>query len=43
MLGISEEEFLRMQREMYFDKKFMANLEAAAAAVHLLVEMLVVD
>ncbi len=31
MLGISEDEFLRMQREMYFDKKFMASLEAAAA------------
>ena len=31
MLGISEDEFLRNQREMYFDKKFMANLEAAGA------------
>ena len=30
MLGISEDEFLRNQREMYFDKKFMASLEAAA-------------
>ena len=29
MFGISEEEFLRMQREMYYDKKFMASLEAA--------------
>ena len=29
MLGISEEEFLRMQREMMFDRKFMADLEAA--------------
>jgi len=30
MLGISEEEFVRMQREMFYDKKFMAALEAAA-------------
>ena len=29
MLGISEEEFLRMQREMMFDRKFAAALEAA--------------
>ena len=32
MLGISEEEFVRMQREMMFDRKFMANLEAAGQA-----------
>ena len=31
MLGISEDEFLRNQREMFFDKKFMASLEAAGA------------
>ena len=31
MLGLSEEEFLRMQREMHYDKKFMASLEAIAA------------
>jgi len=30
MLGISEDEFLRNQREMFFDKKFMASLEASA-------------
>jgi hypothetical protein len=30
MLGISEDEFLRNQREMFFDKKFAASLEAAA-------------
>jgi len=29
MFGLSEEEFLRMQREMYYDRKFMASLEAA--------------
>jgi len=29
MFGISEEEFLRMQREMYYDRKFMGSLEAA--------------
>ncbi len=29
MLGISEDEFLRNQREMFFDKKFAASLEAA--------------
>jgi hypothetical protein len=27
MLGISEDEFLRMQREMYFDRQFAAELE----------------
>jgi len=31
LLGLSEEEFLRNQREMFFDKKFAAKLEAAAA------------
>ena len=31
MLGISEEEFLRNQREMFFDKKFAAALEATTA------------
>jgi len=31
MLGISEEEYLRNQREMFFDKKFMAALEATSA------------
>ena len=31
MFDISEDEFIRMQREMYFDKKFSAKLEAAAA------------
>ena len=30
MLGLSEGEFIRMQREMFFDKKFAASLEAAA-------------
>ena len=30
LLGLSEDEFIRMQREMYSDKKFIANLEAAA-------------
>ena len=29
LLGLSEDEFIRMQREMYSDKKFMASLEAA--------------
>jgi hypothetical protein len=29
LLGLSEDEFIRMQREMYADKKFMATLEAA--------------
>tara|TARA_R110000824_G_C15227726_1_gene678154 strand:+ start:1394 stop:3286 length:1893 start_codon:yes stop_codon:yes gene_type:complete len=28
MLGMSEEDFLRNQREMFFDKKFLASLEA---------------
>ena len=32
MLGMSEEEFIRMQREMFFDKKFAASLEAAGQA-----------
>ena len=32
MLGISEDEFIRMQREMFFDKKFAASLEAAGGA-----------
>ncbi len=31
MLGISEDEFVRNQREMFFDKKFAATLEAAAS------------
>jgi hypothetical protein len=30
LLGMSEEEFLRNQREMFFDKKFTAALEASA-------------
>jgi hypothetical protein len=30
MLGLSEEEFSRMQREMFYDKKFDAKLEAVA-------------
>jgi len=30
MFGLSEEEFLRMQREMFYDKKFMNSLEAVA-------------
>jgi hypothetical protein len=29
LLGLSQDEYLRMQREMYTDKKFMAALEAA--------------
>ena len=29
MFGIAEEEFIRMQREMYHDRKFAASLEAA--------------
>ncbi len=29
MFGISEDEFIRMQREMFFDKKFSSQLEAA--------------
>ena len=32
LLGISDEEYLRMQREMFFDRKFSASLEAAAQA-----------
>ena len=32
MLGLSEEEFIRMQREMFFDNKFTASLEAAGQA-----------
>jgi hypothetical protein len=31
LLGLSQDEYLRMQREMYTDKKFMAGLEAAAS------------
>jgi hypothetical protein len=31
LLGLSQEEYLRMQREMFTDKKFMAALEAAAS------------
>ena len=31
LLGMSEDEFLRNQREMFFDKKFSAKLEAATA------------
>jgi hypothetical protein len=30
LFGLSEEEFIRMQREMFYDKKFSASLEAAA-------------
>ena len=29
LFGLSEEEFIRMQREMFYDKKFAAGLEAA--------------
>lgn len=32
LFGLSEEEFLRMQREMYHDRKFAASLEAAGQA-----------
>ena len=32
LFGLSDEEFVRMQREMFFDKKFAASLEAAAQA-----------
>lgn len=32
LFGLSEEEFLRMQREMYYDRKFSASLEAAGQA-----------
>ena len=31
LLGMSEDEFLRNQREMFFDKKYSAKLEAATA------------
>ena len=31
MFGMSEDEFLRNQREMFFDKKYGAKLEAATA------------
>ncbi len=31
LLGMSEDEFLRNQREMFFDKKYTAKLEAATA------------
>ena len=31
LLGLSEDEYIRMQREMFYDKKFEAKLEAAAA------------
>ena len=30
LFGLSDEEFVRMQREMFYDKKFSASLEAAA-------------
>lgn len=30
LFGLSDEEFVRMQREMFYDKKFAASLEAAA-------------
>jgi len=33
MFNLSDEEFLRNQREMFYDKKFDATLEAAATAV----------
>ena len=32
LFGLSDEEFVRMQREMFFDKKFAASLEAASQA-----------
>ena len=32
LLGLSQDEYLRMQREMFTDKKFMAGLEAAGQA-----------
>ena len=32
MFGISDEEFLRMQREMFYDRKFMGALETAGQA-----------
>jgi len=31
LFGMSEDDFLRNQREMFFDKKYMAKLESAAA------------
>ena len=31
LLGLSEDEFIRMQREMFHDRKFSASLEAAGA------------
>ena len=31
LFGLSDEEFVRMQREMFYDRKFAANLEAAAS------------
>jgi hypothetical protein len=31
LLGLSEDEYIRMQREMFYDKKFEAKLEAIAA------------
>jgi hypothetical protein len=31
LFGLSDEEFIRMQREMFYDRKFAANLEAAAS------------
>ena len=31
MLGVSEDEYVRMQREMFFDKKFATKLETAGA------------
>ena len=33
LFGLSEEEFIRMQREMFFDKKFDASLEVAAQEI----------
>ena len=32
LFGLSDEEFVRMQREMFYDKKFTASLEAASQA-----------
>ena len=32
LLGLSQDEYLRMQREMFSDKKFMGALEAAGQA-----------
>ena len=32
LLGLSNDEYLRMQREMFTDKKFMASLESAGSA-----------